>query len=158
MDYGFIAEFTLQRYATLNPNIQENPIFIKSLDSDYTCHIIWAFPKGSPFIESFDKVLLNILAAGLYDYWKNTDGHETRVTGSKWLKKQTNSGIRDKLEAVTATLALGPKPLTNSSLLGLYLVVLVGIIVSTIFPGLVRIWNIMDGSIWKELSFGELLK
>jgi hypothetical protein len=132
LDYRINAEFALQKYATLNPNIKENPIFVRSADSDYTCHIVWSFRKGSPWIESFDKVLLNILAAGLYDVWKERDGHDTRVAGAKWLRENTDSGIRNRIASVMEALTTGPKPLDNNSLFGSYLVMVLGVLLSAV--------------------------
>lgn len=129
LDYRMGGEYAISKKLVLTPH-EHTELFIGSRDTDVKIHIIWSYRKGSPWIESFDKSLLNILAAGLYDIWKARIWYEAKKEGSEWVKK--NPSIRNKLLKVKEGLAVGPKPLDMDSLFGVFMIMNVGCIAGLI--------------------------
>jgi len=132
LDYRINAEFAMDRYATLNPNLKVNPLFLRSRDSYFFCHIVLSFRKGSPWVESFDRVIGGILGAGLFDYYKSVEGYHSRVEGARWLRENNDTRIRDHIENFMQVLDLGPKPLNLSALFALFLILISGVTIGAV--------------------------
>jgi hypothetical protein len=107
-------------------------VLVVSKDPDFTCNIVWAFRKGSPWTPSFDKVILNSLAAGLYNKWKDDDWAKSRIEGSTYLQGLKESPVRDKLTSIMAEMNIGPKALNKESFYGTYAIFLGGIALSVL--------------------------
>jgi len=128
MDYDVNGEFSLGEFATLIPRVERNPLFVQSEDVDHSALNTWGFHKGSPLTESFDPFLLHILAAGLYDLGAKQEGYKVRLRGAKALRENSDKSVKEKMEAIVASLMGGPKALTTEAVRGVFLLIFGGIV------------------------------
>lgn len=140
-DYTITANFTLPRKSiSMEESISNGQLFIKSIDTDLRYCVAWAFKKGSRWTESFDRIVLNYFASGLYDYWLNYDWAITRKRGLDYWKIVQQQAKDDSLDIIPSStmnrlkLLLGIKLDTNgpialdtSKFKGLFLIFGIGL-------------------------------
>ncbi len=104
---------------------------MRSEDEDLSIGMVWAFAKGSPLTEEFDRFILHCMSSGLHDFWTYQSEARNKIRGARWLRAQKESPVRDKLQEIN-DMRLQREGLALTSLYGILVLAIIGLAASVV--------------------------
>jgi len=130
LDYSSGGDVAVASNATLS--VIMSPLLLKSEDNFISWPMIFAFRKGSPITQEFNFIVSQSMASGLHDFWIQQDKERYGRIGSSWLRLQSDSKVRQRLEELAQVSQLS---LSINSFYGIGVIFCVGVTLALAFFG-----------------------